>query len=64
MPDIYDVKLSESYFPAHDEDTVLDTTVGGILRDAAAKAPDKVALIEGTEAGDHGAPMDLCRTFS
>ena len=51
MPNIYDMNLTESYFPAHDEDTVQDTTVGGILRDAAAKTPDKVALIEGTEAG-------------
>ncbi len=51
MSKIYDVALTESYFPAHDEDTVLETTVGGILRAAAENAPDKTALIEGTEAG-------------
>lgn len=51
MSKIYDVALTESFFPAHTEDTVQETTVGGILRDAAARAPDKTALIEANEAG-------------
>ncbi len=54
MSKIYDVTLSESYFAAQDDDQVLDTTVGGILREAAEKAPDKMALVEGTEAGTLG----------
>ena len=39
--------LTESYVPADTSSPVLETTVGGILRDAAARAPDRVALIEG-----------------
>ncbi len=39
--------LTESYVPADTSSPVLETTVGGILRDAAARAPDQVALIEG-----------------
>ncbi len=38
---------TESHVPADTRSPVLETTVGGILRDAAAKAPDQVALIEG-----------------
>ena len=39
--------LTESYVPVDTSSPVLETTVGGILRDAAAKAPEQVALIEG-----------------
>src|SRR5581483_5042192 len=39
--------LQTSYFPADTSEPVLDTTVGGILRDAAAEVPDAPALIEG-----------------
>jgi fatty-acyl-CoA synthase len=39
--------LETSYFPAETSEPVLDTTVGGILRDAAAEAPDAPVLIEG-----------------
>ena len=39
--------LTESYVPADTSSPVLETTVGGILREAAARAPDQVALIEG-----------------
>ena len=39
--------LTESYVPADTSSPVLETTVGGILREAAARAPDRVALIEG-----------------
>ena len=39
--------LSESYWPADQSEAVLDTTVGGILRDAARSAPDLPALIGG-----------------
>jgi fatty-acyl-CoA synthase len=39
--------LSESYYPADRSEPVLDTTVGGILRDAALAVPDQQALIGG-----------------
>src|SRR5438309_5511114 len=39
--------LSESYYPADQSEPVLDTTVGGILRDAARAVPDQPALIGG-----------------
>jgi len=39
--------LTESYVPADTSSPVLETTVGGVLREAAALAPDLVALIEG-----------------
>ena len=40
--------LTESYVPADTAIPVLETTVGGILRAAAAAAPDTIALVEGT----------------
>jgi fatty-acyl-CoA synthase len=39
---------TESYWPADTSEPILETTVGSILRDAAAKAPDAAALVEGT----------------
>jgi hypothetical protein len=39
--------LSESYYPADQSERVLDTTVGGILHDAAQAVPDQLALIGG-----------------
>ncbi len=39
--------LSESYYPADQSDSVRETTVGGILREAAASVPDVTALIAG-----------------
>jgi fatty-acyl-CoA synthase len=39
--------LSESYYPADQRERVLDTTVGGILREAAQAVPDQIALIGG-----------------
>jgi fatty-acyl-CoA synthase len=37
----------KSLYPAEPSDSVLDTTVGGVLREAAAAAPDQIALVEG-----------------
>jgi fatty-acyl-CoA synthase len=37
-----------SYRPADTSEAILDSTVAGILRDAAAAAPDRVALVAGT----------------
>src|ERR1700733_2871163 len=41
---MYAVSLTESHFPAQLVGDVLPTTVGGILRDAAADVPDATAL--------------------
>ncbi len=43
--------LSESCVAADESSPVLETTVASILRDAAARAPDNVALVEGTPGG-------------
>ncbi len=42
-----DPRLTESYWPADPTDPVLETTCGGVLRTAAERAPDAVALIAG-----------------
>ena len=41
------VRLSESYWPADTSVAVRDLTVGGLLREAAAAAPDRTAVVEG-----------------
>jgi len=40
--------MSTSYWAADESCPVLDMTVGDLLRDAAAAAPDAIALVEGT----------------
>lgn len=47
---MYAVSLSEAYFPAQTDGTVLETTVGGVLRAAAERVPEAAAL--------QGADMD------
>ena len=47
----YDVELTESYMPPQEDAAVLDTTVGGLLRQVAAEIPDQVALVEVTMEG-------------
>ena len=37
--------LTESFFPAIEDDEIVDLTVGDILRIAAKEDPDKVALV-------------------
>ena len=39
--------LTTSHWPADTSEPVLDTTVGGLLREAAAEAPDRTALVAG-----------------
>jgi fatty-acyl-CoA synthase len=40
--------LTTSYWPTDTSSPVLETTIGGVLRTAAERAPDQVALIAGT----------------
>jgi fatty-acyl-CoA synthase len=49
---MYDIAIRESYFPAQHDLPVLETTVGGVLREQAAKTPDAPALIEADLAGE------------
>ena len=43
---MYSLRLIESYCPAQTDEELFDTTVGDVLRDAAAKWPDAPALQE------------------
>jgi fatty-acyl-CoA synthase len=43
---LYNLNLTESHFPAQGDDVLLETTVGGLLRDMADKRPDAEALVE------------------
>ena len=43
---MYRFDLAESYIPAQTDDVVMETTVGGILRDAARQRGDAMALVE------------------
>ena len=43
--------LTNAYWPAQTSTPLGETTIGSILRDAAARAPDKIALIDGDPAG-------------
>lgn len=51
---MYKVTLTDSYFPAQQDDEVRETTVGGVLRVQATKTPDAEALIEADIAGALG----------
>ncbi len=51
---MYQVSLVESHFPAQHDDPVRDTTVGGILREAAEDRPDAEALVEARADGSIG----------
>jgi len=42
-----DLRLTESYWPADPTEAVLETTCGGVLRSAAERDPDAVALVAG-----------------
>jgi fatty-acyl-CoA synthase len=44
--------LTTSYWPADASAPVLDTTIGGVLRAAAARAPDQPALVAGDPSPD------------
>jgi fatty-acyl-CoA synthase len=44
---ISQVTLTESYYPADESEPLLDTTLGDVLRDAAERVPDQLALVGG-----------------
>jgi fatty-acyl-CoA synthase len=46
------MSLTTSYWPADTRAPVLDTTIGGVLRAAAERAPDQPALIAGEPSPD------------
>jgi fatty-acyl-CoA synthase len=43
---VYDIELNNSCFPAQLDESILDTTAGGILRAQCAKTPHAEALVE------------------
>lgn len=49
---MYKLDLSDSYIPAQQDDVILETTVGGLLRDMAGNRPDTEALVEVDMAGE------------
>ncbi|MEO1015937.1 MAG: AMP-binding protein [Pseudomonadota bacterium] len=51
---MYEVELEFAEFAAQRDDTVEQTTVGGVLRAAAARAPDAIALVEADIDGQVG----------
>lgn len=51
---MYNIELSSSCFPTQLDQPILDTTVGGVLRDQACKNPDAVALAETGAGGTIG----------
>ena len=51
---MYQVVLRESYFPAQHDVPLRETTVGGVLMDAAAEDPDAPALVEACADGSVG----------
>ena len=51
---MYRFDLTESYIPAQTDDVVLETTVGGRLRDMAARRGECTALVEVNLDGENG----------
>ncbi|HKD22823.1 MAG TPA: AMP-binding protein, partial [Rhizomicrobium sp.] len=51
---MYRATLSTSYFPAQTDDAVRETTVGGVLENAARAWPDAPALVEAKPDGTMG----------
>ena len=51
---VFYFNLERAYFPLQADQPVLETTVGGVLRERAAAAPQTLALIEATASGALG----------
>ena len=54
-------RLASSYWPADHREPLLDTTVGDLLRAAAAEVPGRLALVEGSTRAGRPAELDLRR---
>ena len=54
--------LTRSYRPADTSRPVLDLTIGDVLRNAAATAPDRLVLIESSPGTESGAARCRCST--
>ena len=50
----YEVALSEAYFPAQEDREAREITVGGLLRETAARRPSAEALVEVRQSGEIG----------
>ena len=51
---MYEVTLTEAYFPAQKEIDVREITVGGLLRETAARRAEAEALVEVRQSGEIG----------
>ena len=51
---MYEVALTEAYFPAQKDIDVREITVGGLLREMAAQRPEAEALVEVRQYGETG----------
>ncbi len=51
---MYEVALTEAYFPAQKDIDVREITVGGLLRETAARRPEAEALVEVRQSGEIG----------
>ena len=51
---MYVVALTEAYFPAQRDIDIREITVGGLLREMAARRPDAEALVEVRQSGEIG----------
>jgi fatty-acyl-CoA synthase len=51
---MYPITLTESYFPAQQDELIRETTVGGVLISAAAQWPDAPMLVEARADGSIG----------
>jgi fatty-acyl-CoA synthase len=56
--------LTTSYWPADTSAPVLDTTIGGVLRAAAGRAPDQPALIAGDPAAGRRQPWSYAELLA
>ena len=50
----YEVAPSEAYFPAQEDREAREITVGGLLRETAARRPSAEALVEVRQSGEIG----------
>ena len=48
---MYKVQLKEAYFSSNDDEVLIDTTVGNLLRDIATSYPSQVAFVDIDEDG-------------